>query len=591
MSDTLQRFANGVRVFFGFPAKVYLDTPEDTGPLTHFMDVHHRMQIYLRALWDEDFILKQTNLATAYDEDKQPYIDDLQIYLPNYLQDLFGDAGRISGLDRYRAAVAHVSAHLIYTRDEFSPRSLDKWQMAMIALIEDARIEALAIRQYPGLKRLWASLHEATPDDDRTAGDYMGRLARALLDETYEDDDPWVAEGRRLFNAAENLQDSRTSRKIGVALADSFQQKKIKYHYGVDMARVPYRDDNRSMWLGYRRPVEIINPYLKSKIVRRIDEEAKNPDRIRKNTKEADHDTGELKTFHYPEWNYRNQRSDPSWVTVRETPAEAGDPRAIERIIEENRHLVTRMKNLLNAIRDNAVHRNRKLEVGDEIDINAAIRAQMDLRLGIQPDTRVMMRTERNPRDISVLVLLDLSRSMNHMVPGQEHSGLELIQQSSVLFAEAIDAVGDPFAIHGFCSENRHNVAYFKIKDFGDYYDDESKSKMAAMTGQLGTRMGAAIRHATHYLNSRKSSKKLLLLLSDGEPSDIDMPDKHYLRDDARKSVDEARHDGIHTYCFSLDPGADRYVSRIFGPRNYMVVDHIRSLPEKILTVYAGLSR
>lgn len=590
MSDTLQRFANGVRVFFGFPAKVYLDTPEDAGPLTHFMDIHHRMRIYLRALWDEDFVLKQTNLATAYDEDKQPYIDDLQIYLPNYLHDLIRD-NRVSGLDRYRAAAAHVSAHLIYTRDEFSPRSLDKWQMAMIALIEDARIEALAIRQFPGLKRLWSSLHDATPDEDRTAGDYMSRLARALLDETYQDDDPWIAEGRRLFNTAENLEDSRTSRTIGVALADSFQQKKIKFHYGVDMARVPYRDDNRSMWLGYRRPVEIINPYLKSKIVRRIDEEAKDPDRIRKNTREADHDTGKLKTFHYPEWNYRNQRSDPSWVTVRETPAEAGDHRAIERIVEENRHLVTRMKNLLNAIRDNAVHRNRKLEVGDEIDINAAIRAQMDLRLGIQPDTRVMMRTERNPRDISVLVLLDLSRSMNHLVPGQEHTGLELIQQSSVLFAEAIEAVGDPFAIHGFCSENRHNVAYFKIKDFGDYYDEESKAKMAGMTGQLGTRMGAAIRHATHYLNGRKSSKKLLLLLSDGEPSDIDMPDKHYLRDDARKSVDEARHDGIHTYCFSLDPGADRYVSRIFGPRNYMVVDHVRSLPEKILTVYAGLSR
>jgi len=590
MGDTLERFANGVRVFFGFPAKVYLDVSEDPGPITHFMDIHHRMRIYLRALWDEDFILKQTNLATAYDEDKQPYVDDLQIYLPNYLHDLIRD-NRVSGLERYRAAVAHVSAHLVYTKDEFSPRSLDKWQMAMIALIEDARIEALSIRQYPGLKRLWASLHDATPEEDRTAGDYMSRLARALLDETYEDDDPWIAQGRRLFNAAENLEDSRTSRKIGIALADSFQQKKIKFHYGVDMARVPYRDDNRSMWLGYRRPMEIINPYLKSKIVRRIDEEVKNPDRIRKNTKEADHDTGKLKTFHYPEWNYRNQRSDPSWVTVRETPAEAGDPRAIERIVQENRYLVTRMKNLLNAIRDNAVHRNRKLEVGDEIDINAAIRAQMDLRLGLQPDTRVMMRTERNPRDISVLVLLDLSRSMNHLVPGQEHTGLELIQQSSVLFAEAIEAVGDPFAIHGFCSENRHNVAYFRIKDFDHYYDDESKAKMAGMTGQLGTRMGAAIRHATHYLNGRKSSKKLLLLLSDGEPSDIDMPDKHYLRDDARKAVDEARHDGIHTYCFSLDPGADRYVSRIFGPRNYMVVDHIRSLPEKILTVYAGLSR
>ena len=111
------------------------------------------------------------------------------------------------------------------------------------------------------------------------------------------------------------------------------------------------------------------------------------------------------------------------------------------------------------------------------------------------------------------------------------------------------------------------------------------------MEGHLGTRMGAAIRHATHYLNQQKAGRKLLILLSDGEPQDVDVPDAHYLRDDARKAVEGARHNDIHTYCFSLDPGADRYVSRIFGPRNYLVLDHVRSLPEKILLIYAALTR
>jgi nitric oxide reductase NorD protein len=592
MSATFERFANEVRVFFGFPPKVYLDMPEATGPRTHFMDIHRRVRIYLRALWDDDFTLKQTDLETAHNEDKMPFIEDNHIYLPNALHDSNpGGAREVSGLELYRAAAAHAAAHLVYSKNGFSPRSLDKWQIAMISLIEDARVEALTIRKYPGLRRLWASLHDATPRDNKTAGDYMNRLARALLDETYQDDDPWIAEGRELFKSARNLENPRVSREIGVALADSFLKKNIKYNFGLDMLWAPYLDDNQSMWHGFRRPTDIVNPYFRSKTIRRVDEEVKDPKKIRPDAKEAEVDTDSLQTFYYPEWNYRSQSSDPSWVTLRETSPATGELKIVDDIIAQNKHLVTRMKNLLHAIRDGAVHRDRKLEVGDEIDINAAIRAQIDIRLGMQPDTRVMMRTVRKSRDISVLMLLDLSRSMNNKIRGREHTALELTQQVSVLFANAIEAVGDPFAIHGFCSESRHNVEYFRIKDFDQHYDDASKVRMAGMTGQLGTRMGAAIRHATHHLNNQKSSKKLLIILSDGEPSDVDVPDKHYLRDDAKKSVEEAGHDGIHTYCISLDPSADRYVSRIFGAKNYMVVDHIKHLPEKILLIYAALTR
>ena len=194
-------------------------------------------------------------------------------------------------------------------------------------------------------------------------------------------------------------------------------------------------------------------------------------------------------------------------------------------------------------------------------------------------------------RDISVLVLLDLSESTNDRVAGQEHTVLDLTRQATVLLADAINKVGDPFAVHGFCSDGRHDVEYHRFKDFDQSYNEVPKARLAGMTGQLSTRMGAAIRHATHYLKHQRSAKKLLLVITDGEPADVDVRDPQYLRYDAKKAVEEAGRTGVLTYCMSLDPRADQYVSRIFGAKNYMVVDQVARLPEKLPLLYAGLTR
>ncbi len=592
MSPDFNRLAYEIRNFLGLLPKASSAVLDETGTKTHFMDIHRRIGMYLRALWDADFIMKPTDLARADDEDRKPFIDNFDIHLPNVIYDSAVDgARRVTGLQIYRAAAAHASAHIVHSRNRFSAQSLDKWQVAMISMIEDARVETLSIRQFPGLKRLWARQHKATPGDHTTAGDYLNRLARALLDETYQDDDPWIRQGRALFDAADDLESNRVSRDIGLRLADSFREKKIRFNIRSDMLSAPYRDDNRFLWRRSAKPLEIINPYFKSKTRFRIDESGDDFRSSRMLTNRVENEKAVLGTYYYPEWNYRSQSLDPSWVTLHETIPASGDVKIVDRIIAENNYLLARMKTLLHAIRDGAVHRIRKLEEGDEIDINSAIRTQVSIRLGMPPDTRVMMRSVRKTRDISVLLLLDLSGSMNNRVKGRGHTALQLTQQVSALFADAIAAVGDAFAIHGFCSENRHNVEYFRLKDFEQPYDDVLKARIAGISGQLGTRMGAAIRHATHYLNNQKSSKKLLILMSDGEPYDIDVPNRKYLRDDARISVDEARRCGIHTYCFSLDPGADVYVSRIFGAKNYLVVDHLRGLPEKLLLIYAGLTR
>jgi len=111
------------------------------------------------------------------------------------------------------------------------------------------------------------------------------------------------------------------------------------------------------------------------------------------------------------------------------------------------------------------------------------------------------------------------------------------------------------------------------------------------MQGGLSTRMGAALRHAASFLLKQPEQKKLILLVTDGEPADIDVRDPQYLRHDTKKAVEEIATRGVRTFCLTLDPKADDYVSRIFGARSFMVVDHVSRLPERLPLLYAGLTR
>jgi uncharacterized protein YegL len=564
---------------------------------TRLADVQRRIRIYLQALWGCDFAIKPIDADLEMRGLSPPFIQDSLIHVPNSIYDFTLDGvTHITGLETYRAAAAHAAAHIIYSRHHFPPESVNKWQRAMISTIEDARVEALAIRQFPGLKQLWGMQHKAAPLHNETAGDYLNRLARALLDDAYQDDDPWINQGRAMFGAADNLENHDISREIGLALADAFQQKNIKFNIRSDKLNAPYRDDNRFLWepaqLGPSEEEEaptVVAPvklFLDSNKIISTEEEIRPPP-MHTPIKPAPASD----TYVYPEWDFRGQIETASWVTLRERIPDTGELGIIDDIITRNKHLVSRMKNQLQAIQDKGAHRTRKLEDGDEIDINAAIRALTDIRLGLPPDSRVMMRSARKAHDISVFVLLDLSHSTNQKVHGQDHTVLQLTREVCVLFADALETVGNPLAIYGFNSRGRHDVDFFRFKCFDQPYDDVTKAKIAGMAANRSTRVGAAIRHATYHLNKQKSAKKLLMLITDGEPYDVDQPSSRYLRDDAKHAVIDASRNGIHTYCVSLDPNADEYITRIFGAKNYIVVDHIKCLPEKMLQIYAALTR
>ena len=610
--------------YFGLDSKESMAVLQNERKGTLLVDVQRRINMYLRALWGRDFYMRPTAGDFESREGYKPFVEDYLIHLPDAYDAVPTDRGTVAATELYRAAAAHAAAHLVYTRQPISAEALNPWQMACIALVEDARVEALAIARFPGLRELWAGLHVAQAGQARTAGDFLGRLARAMLDPAYTDDHPWVQQGRAEWARVRDRvlahpHDNTVSWEVGVALAHSFREKVgIAFQPRTDVQTAVYRDDNRYFWAfeefdvdkateaGYDTVKQVRKYVNLMEFANEVDVETAGDDAqeiwvlgtelfpyedMGVSYNESEGREPLIDPVHYAEWDHQIQLERPAWVTVQERHPKPGDPAVVETIVAEHRRLIGRMKYLLDAMQPQGVQRIRKLEDGDDIDLNAALASMVELRMGQQPDPRIMMRSVRKVRDISVLVLVDLSESTNELVAHQQQTVLELTRQACVLLADAIAKVGDPFAIHGFCSDGRHDVNYWRFKDFHQPYNDWAKARIAGMKGQLSTRMGAAIRHAAAALKAQRSAKKLLLVITDGEPADVDVRDPQYLRHDTKKAVEEAARNGVLTYCMSLDPRADQYVSRIFGARNFMVVDKVERLPEKLPLLYAGLTR
>jgi hypothetical protein len=611
--------------YFGLESKESLAMLQKERKGTLLVDVQRRINMYLRALWGRDFFMKPTAGDFETRDGYKPFIEDYFIHLPDAYDAVEGNQGVVDASQLYRAAAAHAAAHVVFTRQAISAESLNPWQMALIGLAEDARVEALALAKFPGLRSLWADLHTVSSSQCKTAGDWLNRMARAWVDPDYEDTHPWIAQGRALFAQAlpkmiAEPNNNTISWDIGVSLASSYKDltEGPSFQTRTDIQTASYRDDNRYFWAfdgydfersiaaGYEAPQQIRKEVNLMEFVNELEVEGAGDDAqevwvlgtelfpyedLGISFNESEGREPVLPPVHYGEWDHMIQLERPAWVTVQERKPKLGDPSLINDVLVEQRRLIGRMKYILDAMQPQGVQRIRKLEDGDDIDLSAALASLIDIRMGRQPDPRIMMRSVRKTRDISVLVLLDLSYSTNDKVSGQDQTVLDLTRSACALLADAIQKVGDPFAIHGFCSDGRHDVNYWRFKDFDQPYDDLAKARLAGMEGKLSTRMGAAIRHATSALKAQRSTKKLLLVITDGEPADVDVRDPQYLRQDTKKAVEEAGRNGIMTYCMSLDPTADQYVRRIFGEKNYMVVDKVERLPEKLPVLYTGLTR
>lgn len=583
-----------------------------------FVNTQRKLNFYLRALWGRDFFLRPTGADFA---DFRPYIETHVLHMPDAVDDI----GDIAGLEVYRATAAHMAAHMSYTKTALSAEELSPAQISFIGMLEDARIEYKAIQDFPGLKKLWRSLLSLEYDEapEHPAMVLLERMALMLLDAEVRSEDAELNAFADSFHSQieERQDDTRLSWQMGLDLFNLFSaRKEVPSLRILERIRIPYRDDNRFVWEFAELSWDVDNEYVPAsqrqlrkrvsviEMANEVDCELAGDDAQEiwicdtemypyeddlETTKSFNEMWGKEQVsdpFHYPEWDYQIQLARPDWVTVYERRQPKGDPDDINDILTEYKPIAHRIKQIIDLLTPAGVQRIRNMEDGDEIDLNAAVDAMVAIRMGEQPNTRITMRNVLKTRDLAVIVLMDLSESTNEAMAGSDKTVLQLTREAATLVATAIDGIGDPFALHGFASDGRHDVQYYRFKDFTQHYDDDAKSRLAGMKGGLSTRMGAALRHAGHLLMKQPERRKLILLVTDGEPADIDERDPQHLRHDTKKAVEELYGTGVLTYCLTLDPNADAYVKRIFGENNYTIIDNVNRLPEKLPTLFASLT-
>jgi len=543
---------------------------------TLLVDNERKLDCYLRGLWqDADYLVPY---SLIFDELRKPmpYYDQLGIRLP----DVYDDDRGVLGIDRYRATLAHMAAHRRWSQqmvvDNWSP-----FQRVSVETFEDSRVDYLACQRYPGLKKTLLALHPIPNEKDlQLENTSMIRLrlalvSRAILDPDFKVENLDIREFvDRFFTAMKNGESSSMD-MASIALsfiARTRRQVDQSPNIYFKNTEVDYRDDNRHLWIYIEQGDD--EDTLFEHLDQRTDQD----------------EVKGLPPRHYHEWDYSSEHYRPDWVSVYEALQPRGNAALIDHLLAKHSALAKRLKAILDSLKPQDRTRVRYQEDGSELDLDVAIRSLVDFKGGAAPDPRVNMSHRTDGRNVAVSLVLDLSQSLSEKAAGCNQTILELSQEAVSLLAWTIEQVGDPFAISGFNSNTRHDVRFYHIKGFKEHWGEEVKSRLASIEPSYSTRMGGAMRHAAHYLKAQKTDKKLMLILTDGEPADIDVDDEQLLIQDARKAVNELDQEGIYTYCINLDPKADEYVADIFG-RNYTIIDHVDRLPEKLPEVFISLTK
>ena len=284
----------------------------------------------------------------------------------------------------------------------------------------------------------------------------------------------------------------------------------------------------------------------------------------------------------YDEWDYRRNDFRKNWCSTLEKQIPLTRSTFYQTTLEKYHGQIVRLRYQFEMMRtkERFVRRQRD---GEDIDLDALVESLADTRAGLPPSDRLFVRLKRDERDIAVLFLIDMSNSTEGWV-GQ------VIRESLVLLCEALEVVGDRYAIYGFSGMRRLRNDYFHIKHIDEPYDDQVKVRIESIAPREYTRMGPAIRHSISILREVDSRVRLLITLTDGKPEDYDDYKGEYAVEDTRHALVEARAAGIHPFCITIDRSAHEYMEHMFGEKNYIMIDDVKKLPRKMPEIYRVLT-
>jgi nitric oxide reductase NorD protein len=338
----------------------------------------------------------------------------------------------------------------------------------------------------------------------------------------------------------------------------------------------------------------------------------------------------------YDEWDYLMRDYRVQWCVLREKPVHGEEAGFVAGVLHEDAALIGQIRKQFQLLKPEMFKKLKRRDHGEEIDIDAAIEAFVDRRItGVAPE-RVYTKRDKREREVCTIFLLDLSASTDDPIekpppiaapaairqpPRDFRSGFSsLVQDASfhaphfaadkqkpqpkriidvekealVVMAEALESIGDEYAIYGFSGYGRDNVEFFVVKDVEERYSEAVKHRIDVLKPYRSTRMGPPIRHAIQKLNRRPARLKTLILLSDGYPQDFDYGKdrrgKEYGIQDTKVALQEARRKGIHTFCITVDREGKSYLPEMCGAGKFIVIENVAQLPRLLPTIYRGLT-
>ncbi|RCW75934.1 nitric oxide reductase activation protein NorD [Pseudorhodoferax soli] len=442
----------------------------------------------------------------------QPVLAPAQLLLP-------------PGLVHGAAAIAHAAAHLRHSPPARDARGRKPLALALLSAVEDARVERLLLEEFPGVRRWFATGLPGTAPEGLGFAALMHRLDRALADPAAHDGHHWVQRAQQGFWALPANAGPQAFADLAMRLANMLGQMRVPFDTQYRPAAA-YRDDHSYLWDHGRTGDADALP---------ADGGAQAPsagDLV------GAQGSPVLRERHYAEWHDRLGQWRPGWCRVQE--------RSVAR-------------------RGTAAPPTRRRlppqAEGEALDLPATVAALVDRRLARSWDPRLFQRT-LPPVRASVLLLLDLSQSTLAMWGAGPLSVQAAQQRAALWMANRLAAQGARVAVHGFASNGRSEVAYWRAVEFGAPCD---AAALAALPVRHSTRLGAALRHAQALLAEQNSPRRSLVLLSDGQPWDIDVFEAGHLLCDARRAVQALRSAGMQAQCLAPDALAAAELEPVFG--------------------------
>jgi hypothetical protein len=296
-------------------------------------------------------------------------------------------------------------------------------------------------------------------------------------------------------------------------------------------------------------------------------------------------------SFRYPEWDadMQDYLHDHTHVYEIDPPGD-GNGDLYRKTLLKHHGLLSRMRRAFELLKPEGIALLRQWPEGDAFDYRALIDFAIDRRAGLIPTQRLYIKRLKQQRDVAVLLLVDLSRSTANPVKGRHTTVLGVAKEALVLFSEALQVVGDAYAIAGFSGTGRHSVDYIRIKDFAEPPTDRIEAHISALEPRRSTRMGAAVRHAAAQLQGVSSRVRLMIVISDGFPNDVGYKSDYAIADTCR-AVQEVRAKGFHVKAITVNIGSDPRLDDLYGRFHHHVIEDVTELPDKLLRLYSLLTR